>query len=519
MSEQSEQGQCETTTTATPELSETDARQIASEWHSGQGSALYSLASTGHIDHGAEREIERAMADARSVASSLEQGETDDTRALSALLAYVQAHDPCRIAETWGHADAASVIADALALLAQGTPAVGERTCMVDGSALSPSWRALPHGPAVWDTDNADVAEWFAESLDEKLDTWSGPRGEYLLWEEGCLFLCAFDDPTDEERAGWTQSGPVQVPPTDGPPSVQVPSSGPSSPPSAQGDAYAEHRGNHWARWASDPRAAEQGTPADVWGWAVDPHASTPLTAQTRRLLARHAKSRAQGEGMADTRIAGVGAHVLRRVIGGPVGVFDCAHCGYSRHVLGREFGACTPGYGETRFCADCGHVDAQTLPVLYGPWATPYAAKHEGLRRADGRNLLGEDLYAVDRVQLAALLSGAGNWFGNGPNPQPRTRAGVLRRAWGGTLREPRQLAQSRRVVIGYPPRTPGEDPFWEAVALRARLGTASRTLGHDDRVKASGGDTRSAFYLGPYDRAVWIARYYAAFADASTL
>lgn len=75
------------------------------------------------------------------------------------------------------------------------------------------------------------------------------------------------------------------------------------------------------------------------------------------------------------------------------------------------------------------------------------------------------------------------------------------------------RQLTQSRRVVIGYPPRDLGADPFWEAVALRCRLGTAARTLSRADTAERD-----SAFFLSPYDRAVWVARYMAAFADFTT-
>jgi hypothetical protein len=37
------------------------ARRIASEWHSGQGSALYSFASTGSITEDLHREIEREI--------------------------------------------------------------------------------------------------------------------------------------------------------------------------------------------------------------------------------------------------------------------------------------------------------------------------------------------------------------------------------------------------------------------------------------------------------------------------
>ncbi len=75
--------------------------------------------------------------------------------------------------------------------------------CLVDGSMYSPSWRALPNGATVWDhlygtdgdVDDAayDVSEAYVETLDRLTDDWSGPDGETLGWEDGCLFLYAAD--------------------------------------------------------------------------------------------------------------------------------------------------------------------------------------------------------------------------------------------------------------------------------------------------------------------------------------
>lgn len=43
----------------------TDARILASEWHSGQSSALYAFSSSGHIDTSTETELERVERDLR----------------------------------------------------------------------------------------------------------------------------------------------------------------------------------------------------------------------------------------------------------------------------------------------------------------------------------------------------------------------------------------------------------------------------------------------------------------------
>lgn len=41
-------------------LDHSSARLVASQWHDGQGSALYAFSSSGHVDRGAlERETER----------------------------------------------------------------------------------------------------------------------------------------------------------------------------------------------------------------------------------------------------------------------------------------------------------------------------------------------------------------------------------------------------------------------------------------------------------------------------
>jgi hypothetical protein len=68
-------------------ISHGQARRLASEWHGGQWSALYSLSSTGAIDvEAADREIMASL--------DLQPEGTDDERDLDALLAYVHSHGP-----------------------------------------------------------------------------------------------------------------------------------------------------------------------------------------------------------------------------------------------------------------------------------------------------------------------------------------------------------------------------------------------------------------------------------------
>lgn len=70
------------------------------------------------------------------------------------------------------------------------------RSIVVDGSMLSPSWRALSGGEQVYgaNTDpyaskGYSVQDAYTETLDRLTDDWSGPNGEYLFWDEGCLFV------------------------------------------------------------------------------------------------------------------------------------------------------------------------------------------------------------------------------------------------------------------------------------------------------------------------------------------
>lgn len=68
--------------------------------------------------------------------------------------------------------------------------------CLVDGSAYSPSWRAMSGGAQVYAAANEaaggigfELCQAYEETLDAIVDDWSGRHEETLGWENGCLFL------------------------------------------------------------------------------------------------------------------------------------------------------------------------------------------------------------------------------------------------------------------------------------------------------------------------------------------
>ncbi len=82
-------------------ISDTEARKIASEWHGGQGTALYAFSSTGAID------TARADHDATAEVADLIwaiPAETDERNAneLRDLERYVNANGPRGPQEGWG---------------------------------------------------------------------------------------------------------------------------------------------------------------------------------------------------------------------------------------------------------------------------------------------------------------------------------------------------------------------------------------------------------------------------------
>lgn len=73
------------------------------------------------------------------------------------------------------------------AILTTGECPRDGRAVVIDGSMLSPSWRALPHGRVVYENDLD--AEAYTESLDRTLDNWTSERGYTVGWEDGMLFV------------------------------------------------------------------------------------------------------------------------------------------------------------------------------------------------------------------------------------------------------------------------------------------------------------------------------------------
>jgi hypothetical protein len=73
-------------------LSHGQARRIASEWHNGQGSALYALASAGHVSGDTLSEIHRQIGDVQRRPELVD--DPAQTRIdLGALRTYVQARN------------------------------------------------------------------------------------------------------------------------------------------------------------------------------------------------------------------------------------------------------------------------------------------------------------------------------------------------------------------------------------------------------------------------------------------
>ena len=60
------------------EIHHTDASEIASQWHDGQRSSLYALASTGHVDSSTEQEVSSLLNDVSKNPSSYPEDDKDD---------------------------------------------------------------------------------------------------------------------------------------------------------------------------------------------------------------------------------------------------------------------------------------------------------------------------------------------------------------------------------------------------------------------------------------------------------
>lgn len=75
-------------------ISESKARDIASQWHGGQTSSLYAFSSSGTIDEGLESEIEFCM----NNSSTISQVPRDAyIKELSDLLEYVRGQDASEV--------------------------------------------------------------------------------------------------------------------------------------------------------------------------------------------------------------------------------------------------------------------------------------------------------------------------------------------------------------------------------------------------------------------------------------
>lgn len=109
-------------------------------------------------------------------------------------------------AEALGRMDA-STIGDLVDVMLSDHVYVG---VVVDGSAYSPSWRALQGGAEVWDrapddgAEAASLGEAYVDALDARVDRVLDDLREagygalvdglWLGWDEGCLVLRRVDD-------------------------------------------------------------------------------------------------------------------------------------------------------------------------------------------------------------------------------------------------------------------------------------------------------------------------------------
>ena len=78
-------------------ITDTEARRIASEWHGGQGSALYAFASTGAIREGSDEGWdynECAMEIYEEIAATTSYEELNPMTDMNNLLEYIQANGP-----------------------------------------------------------------------------------------------------------------------------------------------------------------------------------------------------------------------------------------------------------------------------------------------------------------------------------------------------------------------------------------------------------------------------------------
>lgn len=190
-------------------ITESEARAIAADWHSGQASALYAFSSSGHIDSSTELEFERVVSECES---RVETGDMtgpdfeDPAELLEqarAALEFVKANTPAgkayalgveaaQAAASWaadGNSDEAA-IRETLAMLEAGDPQVGYR--LPECPNLSGEWADAPtpkrlyeevtgrdaHGDSSWNYDA------YQEALEELCDAWE--QGVSDTFEQAC---------------------------------------------------------------------------------------------------------------------------------------------------------------------------------------------------------------------------------------------------------------------------------------------------------------------------------------------
>lgn len=93
-------------------------------------------------------------------------------------------------------AQARSALGTAISAARQGFQSADapERMVLVDGSALSPSWRAMAGGASAWDYANRLLDDGYPASAGEVLQSMSEVCDELdsefgTYWEDGCMFL------------------------------------------------------------------------------------------------------------------------------------------------------------------------------------------------------------------------------------------------------------------------------------------------------------------------------------------
>lgn len=191
-------------------ITESEARSIAADWHSGQGSALYAFSSSGHVDTLTELELERVVSECEQrIATGHMTGPdfespTELLEQARAALEYVKANTPQAQAYKLG-AEAAEAAASwivdgntkrefipaVLELIEAGDPRADEYLPAMP--SLSGEWADSPTPQSLaadilgadWDTHGYNAPDFLAEELvDELADAWE--QGVADTFESAC---------------------------------------------------------------------------------------------------------------------------------------------------------------------------------------------------------------------------------------------------------------------------------------------------------------------------------------------